>query len=205
MLERLLRTGSAAGAWATAGAHGRRDRGPTTVCAERPSHDGASASSTPIWTPAPTSTAWQASANGAIASAMPGVSRVRMRTCTGSSASHRPFRPAAAVAAPGRGRHRTAAKLGARAAPTFHCPRCLIRGGPRQGGVSLAMKKSPLVAGWRSPLVARWKSPSLVRRVGREGEPWAVTVAVPSQSPSTAQGTSIEVCEGTDGHHRCLP
>ena len=49
-----------------------------------------------------------------------------------------------------------------------------------------------------SPLVARYKSPLLACPVQAFG-PYAVTVSVPTRSPVTAQGGSIEEREGTDG------
>jgi len=58
-------------------------------------------------------------------------------------------------------------------------------------GVSVAVRKSSVVARSRSPLVASEKSPSLVRPVGQEFWPWAVTVAVPT-SHRTAQGTPLK-------------
>ena len=70
--------------------------------------------------------------------------------------------------------------------------------------MSVAMRKSP----WWPGGGPRWwpvKSPhpSFVVSTGSL-RPWAVTVAVPA-SHRTAQGASIEVCEGTDGHHCRLP
>jgi hypothetical protein len=63
----------------------------------------------------------------------------------------------------------------------------------------VAVRKSSVVARSRSPLVASEKSPPLVRRVDQELWRWAVTVAVRT-SHRTAQGSSSEVCEGSDGH-----
>ena len=55
----------------------------------------------------------------------------------------------------------------------------------------MAVRKSSVVARSSSPLVASEKSPPLVRRVGQEFWPWAVTVAVPT-SHRTAQGAPVK-------------
>jgi hypothetical protein len=49
--------------------------------------------------------------------------------------------------------------------------------------MSVAVRKSSVVARSRSPLVASEKSPSFVRRVGQELWPWAVTVACQPAPP----------------------
>jgi hypothetical protein len=70
--------------------------------------------------------------------------------------------------------------------------------------VSLAMEKSPVVARLRSPLVAREKSSPLARRVGLGVRVLGGDGGGANQSPHRP-GVSIEVCEGTDGHHCRLP
>jgi hypothetical protein len=75
------------------------------------------------------------------------------------------------------------------------------RRGNAKGRLSVRGHEKVLtVARSGSPVVAEQKSPPLARRVVRVCEPWTVTVAM-ATSHRTAQGGSIEVCEGMDGHH----
>jgi hypothetical protein len=69
--------------------------------------------------------------------------------------------------------------------------------------LSVAMRKFPR-GQVGVPAGGQLKSPSLADRVVLGVEARAATVAV-SASHRTARGASIEVCEGTDGHHFGLP